>query len=166
MPKTYEPIASTTLSAGTATIDFTSIPQTYTDLVLVIWPILSGSGATAYMRFNSDAGSNYSHTALTGNGTSASSSRGSNLTDGIGIGGLSTGYGTTNNVILTHIMNYSNTTTNKTVISRWSNAGTGVDLVAGLWRSTAAITSFTIRNNGGHTYSSGSTFVLYGIKAA
>ncbi len=60
--------------------------------------------------------------------------------------------------------NYSNTTTYKTVLSRCSNPTGGTLAVAGLWRSTAAITSITLTPTAGN-WLSGSTFTLYGIKA-
>jgi hypothetical protein len=62
-------------------------------------------------------------------------------------------------------MNYSNATTNKTVLSKASNASNNVDAIVALWRSTAAITSITILGNG-QNYGIGSSFSLYGIKAA
>ena len=165
MPATYEPITYVKLESDSATYTFNNIPQTFTDLVLISYPIMSATGATVYMRFNSDSGSNYSHSTLVGNNTSANSYRGSNLSDGIGIGGMQ-GYGTTNNIIIVDIMNYSNTTTNKTIFDRYGNSSYTVDLTSGMWRSTAAITSITLRNNGGHNFNSGSIFSLYGIKAA
>ena len=62
-------------------------------------------------------------------------------------------------------MNYSNATTYKTVITRASNANNGVDAVVGLWRNTAAITSINVFLGTGNL-DTGSTFTLYGIKAA
>ena len=60
-----------------------------------------------------------------------------------------------------HIMNYSNTTTYKTMIAR-GGGNRYVDFVGNLWRSTAAITSITI----GPSWSNGCVITLYGIKAA
>jgi hypothetical protein len=64
------------------------------------------------------------------------------------------------------IMNYSNTTTNKTVLARASSQQEGVEATVGLWRSTAAITSITFDLVSTRTFSVGSTLTLYGIKAA
>jgi hypothetical protein len=162
MPTTYEPIASTTLSAGTATIDFTSIPQTYTDLVFVVSGKNTVAATNIQLRFNSDTGSNYSNTSLTGNGSSASSGRSSNVTYSF-IGDL--GAGSEYSTIVTHIFNYSNTTTFKTLISRSNLASIQVILRALLWRSTSAITSIQVSCQS-DSLASGSTFTLYGIKAA
>ena len=76
------------------------------------------------------------------------------------------GYATTgiSNVIV-QFMNYSNTTTNKTVLSRANNAATGTDAIVNLWRSTAAITSIYVYVPSGN-FATGSTFTLYGILAA
>jgi hypothetical protein len=62
-------------------------------------------------------------------------------------------------------MNYSNSTTYKTILSRGNVTGTGIDLNVSLWRSTAAITNITVTSFTS-TYTAGSTFTLYGIKAA
>jgi hypothetical protein len=63
-------------------------------------------------------------------------------------------------------MSYANTTTNKTIITRSNNAGAGVCAAVCMERKTGAITSITIDMVGTGTYSIGSTFTLYGIKAA
>jgi len=62
-------------------------------------------------------------------------------------------------------MNYSNTTTNKTVIGR-HNGASGPVASVGLWRNTAAINSIRISNSSAVNFTIGSTFSLYGIKAA
>ena len=63
-------------------------------------------------------------------------------------------------------MNYSNTTTFKTILMRANNAALGVDAIVGLWRSTAAINEIKVFPTGGANFETGSTFSLYGIKAA
>jgi len=165
MAVTYEPIATTTLTTSTATVSFTSISGSYTDLVLV-FNATSSAGADVWIRLNSDSGSNYSYSALYGNGTSAGSSRGSNLSEGM----LTDYYGTPSsseaNVCIFQLLNYANTTTYKTAISRANRSNSGTDAVVSLWRSTSAVTSLLIRFNGAQTFSSGSTFTLYGILAA
>jgi hypothetical protein len=168
---TYEPIATTTLGSATGTVSFTSISQSYTDLVLVC----NGQNATqngwqANITFNSDTGSNYSITSLNGNGSVAASARLNNST------AISTAYysawTTTANspgIYFINIMNYSNATTYKTTLIRTGyGSGTyaGAELIAGLWRNTAAITSVTLVGANSATWVTGTTFTLYGIKAA
>jgi hypothetical protein len=166
MPATYEPISTTTLGSATATVSFSSIPGTYTDLVLIIDGAMASSGNTVYCRINGNTGSNYSTTYVGGNGSSAYSGRGSNRTDGVNLGGFQSGYTTGRYTIVATFMNYSNATTNKTVLSRWNDTGGSVEASVSLFRSTDAITSLEVRNNGGQNFVSGSMFTLYGIAAA
>ena len=168
MTATYEKIATTTLGSAAASYTFTSISGSYTDLVLIANWGTSVNGDGTLMRFNSDTGTNYSDTELYGTGSSSASQRRSNgayidITRAIG-GDGSTIY--TNSII--NIQNYSNTTTYKTALIRANLAtGTyaGVAALAGLWRSTSAITSVTILAASGNLLS-GSTFTLYGILKA
>jgi hypothetical protein len=161
---TYEPIATYTSTGSVSTYTFSSIPSTYTDIVAVANFQLST--ATGFRgRVNGDTGSNYSLTNLGGNGIAASSSRESNVTNWV-LGGVPTSASTDydNNIII-HYMNYANTTTYKTVINRFGSASKETMANANLWRSTAAINSITLYVASGN-FVNGSTFTLYGIKAA
>lgn len=168
---TYESINSTTLTSATSTVTFSSIPSTYTDLILVANIRISGSGGEGVViRFNSDTSSNYSYTRLFAS-SSVVSDRGSNLTSTDG--GYFPGSDSSSNLFdpgIYHIMNYSNTTTNKTVISRWNNnqnpGTTHVGLNVGLWRSTSAINSVSLIAGSSKNFVAGCSFALYGIKAA
>lgn len=166
MASTYTPIATQTLGSAAASVTFSSIPSTYTDLVL----ILNGYNATVdnaspRIRFNSDAGANYSETSLYGDGTSAGSTRGSN--DNQLYAGYQRGWSTTSTNRATNIvqiLNYSNSTTKKTMLSRANVGNSIVESIVGLWSSTAAISQIDVFAAG--TFAAGSTFSLYGIKAA
>ena len=73
---TYTPIRTQTLSSVTASVTFSSLPQDYTDLILVInGGHNSTLGYGLNVRLNNDTGSNYSSTALRGNGSIADSFR-------------------------------------------------------------------------------------------
>lgn len=160
---TYTPISTQTLTADAATVTFTGIPQTYTDIVLVCNFGTSSSGRTGTMRFNGDTGTNYSWRSIGGNGTSAQAGGGSNISS-IYFTGQITGDGTAlANVAITSIQNYSNTTTYKTVISRSNDAARYVELAVGTWRSTAAINRIDLARDNGTNWLSGSSFTLYGI---
>lgn len=167
MAVTYEPIATTTLAnSTTATVTFTSIPATYTDLVLVCNAAVTTGVGDYRLNYNNDTGSNYSRTYLTGDGTSAASGRQTSRSwqdiDYNGYMGSSL-----DNITIINIMNYANTTTYKTTINRSNRASSGTDANVGLWRSTAAINEIDITNSGSSTYFlTGSTFTLYGIKSA
>jgi len=167
MATTYTPIATTTLTGTATTVTLSSIPSTYTDLVLVISPKTSfnTSADAMYLFFNGDNdNTHYSITRLFGNGSSASSDRYSASY----MGWLSTDFGTT----IVHIQNYANTTTYKTYIaSSKSNGSYGIaGATVGLWRgstgsATQAINSVRIDDVSG-TFQIGSSFTLYGVTAA
>jgi len=113
---TYTPIATTTLGSAVASYSFTSIPSTYTDLVLILNPSgTTTNGQDVGLRFNSDSATNYSRTALSGNGTNAISPRQSNQTYA-----YLTYYGYPSGSVpmnfISNIQNYSNSTTYKTVL--------------------------------------------------
>ena len=101
---------------------------------------------------------------LNGNGTTASSDRGSSETQLV-IANTS-GSTTLELAIIANIFNYSNTTTFKTILSRSGNAGASTTAAVSLRRDTSAITTISFDLTGASTYSVGSTFTLYGIKAA
>lgn len=136
------------------------------NLILVSVPIAS-SGSTTYvaLQFNGDTGTNYSETYMTGNGSAATSARDTSVNATYV---YNSGAPTTTGLnVITHIQNYSNSTTNKTLLTRSNNSAAFVNAYVGLWRNTAAITSIVIAPVGGSgTYAAGSTFTLYGIKAA
>lgn len=163
---TYTPIATTTLGSATSTVTFSSISGSYTDLVLVCSTKLDGSGGDARLdiRVNSDSGSNYSNTIMYGTGSSAVSARNSSQTESQV--GRQTSSNWSNSII--HINNYSNITTNKTILGRGNNPDALVLAAVSLWRSTAAISSITVYPQAGtaNNFVSGSTFSLYGITAA
>jgi hypothetical protein len=159
MPKTYTPIATTTITSANSSVTFSSISGTYTDLVAVINGTSTGTVGIG-VRFNSDASASYGRVVLQGNGSSVSSSVESGQTYGTwGLLDVTAG----NSII--HIMNYANTTTFKNVIARTNLPSTGalVRTIIGTWRSTAAITSVTFMYS---TFNPGTTLTLYGIKAA
>jgi hypothetical protein len=160
---TYSPIATTTLGSAQSSVTFSSISGTYTDLIMVC-NIKGTTAIDVKINFNSDTGTNYSNTYLTGNGSAASSGRRSNVAY---FQPENNGYVTTTleqNMII-HFMNYSNTTTYKTALARANNASTGLDAFVNLWRSTSAITSIALAKIAGGDLDTGSTFTLYGIKA-
>ena len=159
---TYEAIATQTLGSAASSVTFSSITGTYTDLIL-IFDGTTASGGYPSLRFNGDTGTNYSATVMRGNGSAAGSTRYSTANEmDIAMGSpLSTSQ---NNIII-QVMNYSNSTTYKTILARTNNASVETGAGVGLWRSTSAITSVTLKSNSPN-FDVGSTFSLYGIKAA
>jgi hypothetical protein len=168
MPSTYEPIATVTASGSSSTLNFTSIPSTYTDLRLVanLRSADSRSGyQSASFTYNGSTTSLYSGTIVYGNGTSASSYRQSaSVIEGlVSMNGLASGLFLPN---ILDIMNYSNTTTFKTTLVSMGGAGLGAYRQINTYRSTAAISSIKIEEASALNWVAGSTATLYGIKAA
>jgi hypothetical protein len=158
---TYTPIAAVTAAGGNNTqLVMSSIPSTYTDLVLVLAGGLNAAN-NCYIQFNGDTGTNYSYTYLFGDGSAASSARASNTNQSL-LNYIGTGQTTT----LISIQNYSNSTTFKTVLSRGNDASNGTMASVVLWRNTAAINSLTLKAGPSGTFNSGTTFTLYGIASA
>jgi hypothetical protein len=163
---TYDLIAS--VSPTTTAFAITSIPQTYTDLVLVVNARVTSAWDITAMQANG-SGSGYSGVYYEGNGN----------TVGTGTAEISfrMGYipGTSQSNMwssdIVNIFNYSNSNVYKTVLSsnrypanQGSLQGFQMQFKAGLWASTAAITSLTIGTANGGTFASGTVYSLYGIK--
>lgn len=164
MPKTYEPIATQTLGTASNSVTFSSIPQTYTDLVLIVHILSNSINDDLFARFNGDSATNYTVTFLRGNGTSVTSDDITGLSRAR-FSDNSSPTTTTANFSILHLQNYSDSTIYKIMLSRANNAGVGVDMHANLWRSTSAINAIEIFPASGNM-AIGSTFTLYGIKAA
>jgi hypothetical protein len=164
MTATYDQIATTTVSSATSSVTFTSISGTYTDLVMIC--ALKSSGTTYNsITFNNDTGTNYSRVGLSGNGSSTNAdARSSRNQFEPELGGAEIG-NDNNYVGKFQFMNYSNSTTYKTVLARTNDATSGADACIGTWRSTSPITTITFTTSNVETYSIGSKFTIYGIKA-
>lgn len=175
---TYTPIATfTTVNTSVNDYSFTNIPSTYTDLVLVA--SLRGVASQASQQLGLFLGdtsgffqaSQNSNTNLYSDGSSALSSRTSNASGNFVPGGIPGGTSTSGvfGSYVFHIMNYSNTTTFKTVISRTSKDlnGSGItSMQTATIRSTNAITGCGLATYGDGNFAVGSTLTLYGIAAA
>lgn len=165
MATTYEPIATTTLGAASASITFSSIPATYTDIIVILSATMT-AGSDLNIRFNSDTATNYSYTYLGGSGTNATSSGSINDTS-IRLDQRS---GTATNIPFfgkMDIFSYAGSYY-KTVLINFNNDQNGagsIDETVGLWRSTAAISTITLTAVS-TTFKIGSMATLYGIKAA
>jgi hypothetical protein len=167
MPTTYEPIATQTLVSGAATITFSSIPATYTDLRLVLVATGGAGGVFVGLRFNGDTGSNYSHTYLRGSGSAASSSRETSATRLLIMSAAVSLSSTLPALSTTDIFSYAGSTF-KTSLTQGSidqNGGGDVTSFVNLWRSTSAINSLTILGLN-DDFLTGTTATLYGIKNA
>jgi hypothetical protein len=180
IPTDFESIATVSVgSGGAATVEFTSIPATYTHLQ--IRGIARGTRTDfsidqLYTRVNSDTGSNYAWHWLYGNGTSANTDAGTSATS-MNLGWFATA--STSSVtsafggVVIDILDYANTNKFKTfrVLSGNDLNGGGspysgtIVLASGLWRSTSAITSVSF-DPSANDFAQYSHFALYGIKGA
>lgn len=167
MPATFEPIATTTLGSNAATITFSSIPSTYTDLRLVLsCPGLSAADFP-YFQFVTDTGANYSITRLRGNGTAASASQQVSTTSIQAMNASITG--SVSFFLTLDVNNYSSSSIFKTALisynaSEYSSGNIGRCI--GLWRSTNTITRIDIKTNNGNSYTTNTIATLYGILKA
>ena len=168
MPSTYEPIDTQTLASETTSITFSSIAATYTDLRIVFVVVKpSATNVGGRIRFNSDTGSNYSYTWMVGNGTSATSGRGTSTAELE----LFTGSAVTTTspqLQIIDIFSYAGSTY-KTVLwaeSSDKNGSGAVSRNVGLWRNTSAITTIELSDSSARNFGVGTIATLYGIKNA
>jgi hypothetical protein len=166
MARTYEPIASTTISgSSTSTFSFTNIPATFTDLVVVEYLSFTvGSNQRGINFGDASTSTLYSSTNLRGNGSVAASVRftgGDAVGSTPGVAESGTGWMT----IVTQVMSYANTNINKTFLQSTADSSSYVYRTVGLWRNTSAIDTVKLFAITG-AFAAGSRFSLYGIKAA
>jgi hypothetical protein len=159
-------------SGGAASIEFTSIPQTGTDLLLVVSARTDFGNVTDFsdIRFNNNSSSIYSHRALFGDGSSASSASGSGSSsyqrDRVNAG---TSTSNTFSQQAIYIPNYAGSSAKSFSIDSVTenNATTSYQyIVAGLFNSTDAITSIRYTTAFSANYVAGSTASLYIITKA
>ena len=156
---TYTLIDSVTLSSSATTVTFSSIDQSYRDLVLVEETIGTGSSVNGYHRFNSDSGSNYSYVFMLGNGSSTSSSSATS-TEFYGANASATNKGFARHQIL----DYSATDKHKTILTIRTSEQADIMALAQRWANTSAVTSLSITTPL-NQFAAGTTFHLYGISA-
>jgi hypothetical protein len=165
MPTTYEPIATFTAATATGSVSFSNIPNTYTDLLLVLNGSLRDSGDNLQLRFNGDTSNLYSQTEVSSNGSTSASQR----TTGVRlyVPFIYQFVQTVPFLATLNIPNYAGSTL-KTALVSTSNDANGSGAVARgvlLYRSTSAITSLELTAYSG-IYNAGTTATLYGIKNA
>lgn len=164
------PIATQIFVGTTSDINFTNIPQTFQDLMIVVNGRSSFAANDVLIQsyLNGDfSATTYSNTRLEGDGASANSTRNAN-TGAVAVGHIpasSASVGVTGSIVY-HIFNYTSSTTFKTTLSRWAadrNGAGRTGLFVTLWRNTNALTSVGVA-----TYGLGNltgSVTLYGIKA-
>jgi hypothetical protein len=173
MANTYVLVSSATSTGSETSFIFSSIPQTYTDLVLRISARSTQSGYTQnfLIRYNGDTATNYSSVGLYGSGANANgfeqvSQNGASFIGMNYATSLANTFGNTE----AYIPNYTATGV-KSVINlgatehNTSTTQNSVGALSNLYRGTSAITSILVRTVGGaDVFTTGSTLYLYGIK--
>jgi hypothetical protein len=170
-----QPIYTQTVgSGGVSGVNFKNIPQSFTDLQVVI----SSRGAAnpnslqadlIVMYLNNDASALYSYTQLYGNGGTAFSNRASSQT-GLIAGSVPTSGATANTFGNTeyYISNYTTSNAKQIIVNSVSESNTslinnqGQTLSAGLYRNSTGINELLFQQTGGN-FAQHSTFTLYGI---
>jgi hypothetical protein len=168
----FESIATVNVGAGGVSgVTFSSIPSTYTHLQLRILGRGANTNAECQFayQFNGDGGSNYTFHLVRANGSGIFAD---------GIGGTTAAIATVRYAAanasanmfgagITDILDYSNTSKNKTVrsIGGTDQNGSGqVYYSSNLWMNTSAINSIYIYNSDFGNISQYSQLALYGIK--
>jgi hypothetical protein len=166
MASTYTLITSNVLASAATSTTFSSIPQTYTDLVIRY--SARGANLSFQIRLNGDTATNYSNTGISGSGSTAASFRDASQTSTFS-------YYTQNLNTYTasvfsdgefYLPSYTasqNKAFNTTGVTENNASNAFIASNAHLWRNTAAVTSITFTSNAGNI-DIGSSFYLYGIK--
>lgn len=172
MPVTYNLIASNTLTTSAASVTFSAIPNTFTDLVLrvSVRTNVASTQSNLAVEFNSDTSSIYSARFLFMTGQTAYSQGWTGdtylRTYGNAVGNTATSNtfsnfelylpsytATQNKPIATFGVTENNSTNDATITA-----------TANLYRSTSAISAIRFFANDSSSFVSGSSFFLYGIK--
>ena len=177
IPSAYDSIATVIVGAGGASsVSFTSIPSTYSHLQIRVLGRCDAAGSdreSLSVMMNSDNATNYTSHFLVGNGSTVSSSSligvtgSNNQLGGSSVITGSTAPANTFGMSIIDILDY--TDTNKYKVTRslngqdQNNSSGRLNLISGLWLSTAAITSLTLTVGTGN-FISNSVFELYGIR--
>jgi hypothetical protein len=162
------PIATSDMNGATTAFGFSNIPQTYEDLMIVASMRSSGSAGAGWIINNNESGMTFGTTVLSGNGASASSSRGTSMSYGASYSGTIGNSATSlNSTMVVHFLNYTNASTKKTWLQRTASDfnGSGSTNIEVFSNSVVgAITSMACSTANGAVFWTG-TATLYGIKA-
>lgn len=172
MPATYTLINSNVLTSSAASVTFSSIPATYTDLVLRM-SIRLATGNYCSLRFNSASSNTYSRIGIASSGASIGTISNSNI-NYLRIIDVDNSTNTSNTFSSEEIYLPNYVVSQNHPISIFgatednSTAGNTLGIIASLWSNTSAISSIEIADHiaSSATIASGSSFYLYGISNA
>jgi len=166
MALTWVAIATTTLTSTAATISFTSIPATYTDLYLFISARNNQGGSGQYIRYNSTT-SGYTQVRLITDGSTVTSPANTFTTENFMLAMDSRANANGFGVAMAYITDYQGAN-NKFTLQSSTNPDNGTDynfieVDAAGWNNTSAITTITLIPET-NAFATNSTATLYGIK--
>lgn len=168
MPATYDAIATFTFTGSEISTTFSSIPQTYTDLrVVVTGGSTTGGNSNAYVN-GVTTGSLYTGVKLFGTASTITAAYYNNTDGFMPSRGSARGWQTEPSTVVWEFPNYTQTTNNKVCLYyavESASTGSYILLWYGLFKSNSAITSITCGNLSNNMFA-GSIATLYGIKAA
>ena len=176
MPITYTPLVTSTLSSSASTFTVSSIPTTYTDLVIVFTLASSGSSTNFDMRIGNgtpDSNANYSTKRLI-IATQANGYADGQANNTTGVFGNVTLDANQTATGIVHINGYSASHNPKPVLAQtnyqmkgglMSSAG-GIVNTIGSWRSSSAVNTIQLHSTSGQLIPAGSIINVYGILGA
>jgi hypothetical protein len=156
---TYTLIDSVTLGSSAASVTFSSIDQSYGDLILVADVLASGTEASLSIRFNGDSSGVYNKVTMLGEGGAAQSAYNAGDTALIAVFATSTARAS----MIVQLNDYSATDKHKTALIRFDRANRESGALASRFPSTSAITQIQVLTSS-NQYAATSTFYLYGIE--
>jgi hypothetical protein len=170
----FESIASATGTGSNFSVEFTSIPSTYSHLQIRI--VANGNYTSSSLTgsigvtFNSDTGANYSYHRLSADGATVAAAGTADSTSMIfNTVPYGSTYANIYGAAIVDIADYASTTKNKTMrvfCGTDANGAGNIRLTSGLWMSTSAVTSVKLTASSAITLNTPTTFALYGIKGA
>ena len=168
----FESIATATGTGSNFSVEFTSIPSTYSHLQIRI--VANGSYTSSSLTgsiavtFNSDTGANYSYHRLSADGATVAAAGTTDSTSMIfNTVPFGSTYANIYGAAIVDIADYASTTKNKTMrvfCGADANGAGNIRLTSGLWMSTSAVTSVKLTASSAITLNTPTTFALYGIK--
>ena len=173
MATTYTLISSNVLSSSAATVTFSSIPATYTDLVVRFSVRATDASDWMIVILNNITTNTYSETWLQGSGSAASSTRQANTNyfggNGndliINLSGSTANTFTSGEFYLPSYTASQNKPSSFFLATENNATAATITALAGLWRNTATVNEIQF-DTAGTSFASGSSFYLYGISNA
>ena len=163
MANTYKLITSTTVgSGGSASVTLSNIPQTYSDLRILVSARTSSSG-NYFTILPNGSSANGSNKRIYGNGSTIASYSGSEIFSYVGFASQNGNTFGNAEIYIPKYTGSNNKAFSIEAISEHNDTNAEASLIAGLWSSSSAITSIQFTPSTG-TFIQNSTFHLYGIK--